>query len=82
MTEEEAREIVERYEALLLAVVGASGLQTFACPLEVMGTELVASAADNVLTDGSWWPEVRRRPLAELTMRPSPRIASSSEVRT
>lgn len=66
MTEAEAREIVERYEALLLAVIGDAERRRFPCPLEIVGTDIFATQPDDVGTDSSWMPAMRRRALTEL----------------
>lgn len=66
MTEAEAREIIERYEALLASLVSPHELRHFPCPLEVIGADLVAVEPDDMMADGSWSPAIRRQPIAQL----------------
>lgn len=66
MSENDAREIIERYEALLASLVSRHELRYFPCPLEVIGADLVAVEPDDMMADGSWTPVIRRRPLAQL----------------
>lgn len=61
MTEEEATEIVERYELLLSRVVGANPGCRFEHPLEVADGAVFAWQTERV--DGDFIPHLRRREL-------------------
>ena len=61
MTEEEAREIVERYERLLSRVVGENAGCRFEHPLEVADGAVFAWQTERV--EGDFIPLLRRRDL-------------------
>lgn len=64
MTEAEAREIVERYEALVTAIT--SGSPMFDCPLEISGGKVFANQTERIDRDGL--PIFRVRDLNSLSL--------------
>lgn len=64
MTEAEAKDIIERYEALVLAVTG--GGIGFDAPLELCEGRLWANQTERQYPEGSWFPELRSKLVQEL----------------
>lgn len=66
MTEEEATEIVERYEALVTAVVGDCDRFGFDTPLEIIEGRVWATQTERQEPEGSWFPRLRSKLVQEL----------------
>lgn len=69
MTESEAREIIDRYEALVTAVTGEHRddiYKKFDCPLEIEGGRIVAMQTERREPEDGWFPQWRAKDLDPL----------------
>jgi hypothetical protein len=64
MTEAEAGEVIDRYEALVVAVTG--GDAHFETPLDLVNGRLWATQTERQVPEGSWLPRMRSKSVQEL----------------